>query len=401
MTARRAPCSPPGRPGARRGQGGFSLVELMVSLTLTGILLAAVYNMFISSTTVFQTQEEVAGAQYQLVTGMDRLISDLRRAGYGATPNSDIDPYACTVGGLRVQGLAVQEGAGKDEIKFNSFILPDELTITGNFSTAKPFPALANAINKRVTLQVSAQSGANPYDAGATLLSEADFRTLFTPGRLVALRNSYGYTLIAPVATANYPTLTFDSLSVNGRPRCTIEGTSSMVEVNPVDKVRYRIVRAYPQVENSSATRLLRELVDKDDNVITGSEMVVTENAVDLQVWFMFRDGQAGNNVIVADQDPTDASSNLAIKVDGTIQARPDFIRSAMVRLAVRTELDHSEILHRPRNGDGDRLLTFDVDGQPDNGAAPVLLLTAETEVPNFSLRDLTLAGGSLAAGGN
>ncbi|MDY0062874.1 MAG: hypothetical protein RBU45_23900, partial [Myxococcota bacterium] len=191
------------------------------------------------------------------------------------------------------------------------------------------------------------------------------------------------------------------SLSVNGRPRCTIEGTSSMVEVNPVDKVRYRIVRAYPQVENSSATRLLRELVDKDDNVITGSEMVVTENAVDLQVWFMFRDGQAGNNVIVADQDPTDASSNLAIKVDGTIQARPDFIRSAMVRLAVRTELDHSEILHRPRNGDGDRLLTFDVDGQPDNGAAPVLLLTAETEVPNFSLRDLTLAGGSLAAGGN
>lgn len=381
---------------ARTREVGFTIVELMVAMTLTAIILAAVYNMFITSSSVFHTQEDLATAHYQLQSAMGRVLADIRRAGFGATPNSDIDPFFCTEADSRLQGISIREGAGAEQILFpaqNVFISPDDLVITGNFNTRRVIPGLGSSPNKTIALQVIDQVGPDPalspYDPTSYPLTKAEFESIFTSGRLVAIRNSYGKSMVLPLAGANYPELHLDRFSVGMGANCAIEGLSMPVQVSPVDLVRYRIVRKNPEVDNDARTQLVREFLKPDGTPLEVPRLVVAENAVDFQVWFMFRNADPGSNVIAADEQPADSMSNTQILVDGSVGARPDLIRSVVVRLAVRTEMEHGDIPHRVRISEEERLTTFDVDGNPANGSAPVVVLTGEVEVPNFSMREL------------
>lgn len=371
-------------------QDGFTIVELMVATALTAILLAAVYNMFITSTSVFQTQEDLATAQYQLQTALERIQADLRRAGFGSTPNSNRDPLFCADAATTYHGVIVHDGAGQDQIRFptsNTYISPDELILLGNFTMSRTVPGLASSSANEITLLVTSKPLENPYDPDNFQMTMAEFQAIFPLNRLVAIRNSYGKTMIRQVTSAAYPILGFSSLSGGMGSNCGVEGTASAVQVSPVDIVRYRIALKHPEDQIDASTHLVREYIGFDGKPLNVSALVVADDVVDFQIWFMFR--SVDSSSIIDDDTPADFESNLAIPVDGTAAARPDLIRSAILRLAVRTELEHSDIVHRPRNGDADRLTTFDVNGRPTDGAAPVVSLTGEVEIPNFSLRDL------------
>lgn len=65
-----------------RSEQGFSLVELMVAITVGIVLMGGVVQMFVSSKTVFSTQEGISRVQETGRLGVEFLANDIREAGF-------------------------------------------------------------------------------------------------------------------------------------------------------------------------------------------------------------------------------------------------------------------------------------------------------------------------------
>lgn len=68
-----------------RKENGYTLVELLVALALTGIVIAAVYKSFTAQQKVYIAQDEVAAMQQDLRAVMDIMVKEIRMAGYDPT----------------------------------------------------------------------------------------------------------------------------------------------------------------------------------------------------------------------------------------------------------------------------------------------------------------------------
>jgi prepilin-type N-terminal cleavage/methylation domain-containing protein len=98
---------------------GFTLTEIMVSLTLCTVVSFFSYQIFRADSRVFVEQIEVANMQQNARMAMDQLVRDLRIAGLGVPiggVNSDIGIL-----------YAVKPGNGANGV-------PDTLTVLSNFS---------------------------------------------------------------------------------------------------------------------------------------------------------------------------------------------------------------------------------------------------------------------------
>ncbi len=65
-----------------RKENGFTLVELLVALALTGLVMVAVYRTFATQQKVYVVQDDVASMQQELRAAMDIMCKDLRMAGF-------------------------------------------------------------------------------------------------------------------------------------------------------------------------------------------------------------------------------------------------------------------------------------------------------------------------------
>ncbi len=66
-----------------RSKSGFTLVELMIAITITVLAMAAVYTSFIVQQRSFTTQDQVAETEVSSKIGFDMLVNDIRTAGFG------------------------------------------------------------------------------------------------------------------------------------------------------------------------------------------------------------------------------------------------------------------------------------------------------------------------------
>ena len=71
-----------GRSGRSRKQRGFSLVELMVAITLGAILLGGAVTLFVNNRETYNVTNDLARLQETARFAMDTIIKDLRMAGY-------------------------------------------------------------------------------------------------------------------------------------------------------------------------------------------------------------------------------------------------------------------------------------------------------------------------------
>lgn len=60
---------------------GITLIELMVALVICGIVMGAMYRLFITQTRAYTVQDQVAEVQQSVRSAMEILVRDLRMAG--------------------------------------------------------------------------------------------------------------------------------------------------------------------------------------------------------------------------------------------------------------------------------------------------------------------------------
>ena len=92
----------------RKGEAGFSLIELMVAMTIGLILLASVSTIFVTSRSVYTMEEGMGRVQEAGRFAMEFLAQDIRMAGYAGCTNNvkniakpATDAYQILAGGVR------------------------------------------------------------------------------------------------------------------------------------------------------------------------------------------------------------------------------------------------------------------------------------------------------------
>ena len=126
----------------RRRHGGFTLVELMVTVVVAGLVAASTFVFFAGQQRIYDTQTKLLNVQQNLWAAMEVISRHLRSAGAGmATGCNVIRTYYDGVGVTTMTPSGIKNGAAG---------APDEIVVTYfvNGSTAMqstPRPARTSA----------------------------------------------------------------------------------------------------------------------------------------------------------------------------------------------------------------------------------------------------------------
>ncbi len=75
---------------------GFTMIELLISMTIFSILAAAVGGVYISTNRTATAQNASAGVQQSVRTALELMVQDIRMAGYNPT-GADPNPFSIEV----------------------------------------------------------------------------------------------------------------------------------------------------------------------------------------------------------------------------------------------------------------------------------------------------------------
>jgi prepilin-type N-terminal cleavage/methylation domain-containing protein len=93
-------------------ENGFSLVELVVAMTVTLIISGAVLQLVTAGQTAFRREPELADRQQNIRVGMDVISQDVYRVGYGVPQFAQV--FTDALDGVGPMGSG---GAATDEIE--------------------------------------------------------------------------------------------------------------------------------------------------------------------------------------------------------------------------------------------------------------------------------------------
>jgi prepilin-type N-terminal cleavage/methylation domain-containing protein len=88
---------------AKFNEKGVTLIELMVALVICGIIVAAIYRLFVAQARSYTVQDQVAESQQNVRNAMELLLRDIRMAGFDddmtpiQPPNPPITPGANSI----------------------------------------------------------------------------------------------------------------------------------------------------------------------------------------------------------------------------------------------------------------------------------------------------------------
>lgn len=384
------------RHGPRRARRGFTLVELMVALMLTSLVVAALYNMFVTASYVFNSQSQASATQMRLRSALEQVKDDLRRAGLMSTPNSQVDTAGvCPAPPANLFAVGWGDEAGENDVDvfqaFGNDLKPDTLILSGNMTTSSSYPASV-INNNQIVLNLPEWEG--PDDWQPSIYTDDGFQNAFSVGQLVRLTNSYGVSQFIPLK-AVLPNGRV--LSLTQPPRyardgtCGLTGAGDAFTVNPVQHVLYRIEPRRPGEADDLETDLVRQYWDPvADDVVADTDVVIGQNIVDFQVWFTLKDPLNANNALGDDPDlsDNDGPDMFGVTLDGEAGSRPELVRVAGVRICGRSDREDQRWRFREPAANNGPLLSVNLD-EDRAQAARVACLTSEVEVVNLTLRNL------------
>jgi len=115
----------------RRHIKGLTLVELLVALLLTGLILAAVYNLFASQENTQVLVDQLSEMNQNLRIAANAILMDMRQAGY------HVENGVASSGIGQLRAIAVQDGGtGNPDTLTVLYAVPGfETTLGGEYST--------------------------------------------------------------------------------------------------------------------------------------------------------------------------------------------------------------------------------------------------------------------------
>jgi type II secretory pathway pseudopilin PulG len=250
-------------------QAGFTLVELMVSMTGGLFLTIVVFALSRDVSRFYQSENRVANATLSGFAGFERLSSDLARAGHLSTPNITADPHVCnrpqpgwppalvSLRALEIDDDVTKSGpteVGAAGINPRRVLItgalntPEVLTTSGVGPAAGGFWQISIDMTKPSALRVGL--GLAPAAAGNNLLVlQRIFMAPDGTGRIVRLRDHGNdqYGIVQDVTVG--PGAANVNLAPNpqlvraqaGGLQCGIPGNGTAMDLSVIDIVRYDI----------------------------------------------------------------------------------------------------------------------------------------------------------------
>ncbi len=93
-------------------QAGYTFLELLVTVALSGIILATLTTSFISQSKSYNAQEQINEMQQSVRSVMDLMIREIRMAGYDPTDNEFNGIAVCNATTLRVRADVMDPADG-------------------------------------------------------------------------------------------------------------------------------------------------------------------------------------------------------------------------------------------------------------------------------------------------
>lgn len=415
------------RPSRR---AAFTLLELMVALTIGGLTITSVYAIGSASTRVFRMQNDVSNAQTTLRMAMDQVKRDIARAGYLGTPRVDIGDQTCgqlpsglndpLPGSGRLAAISrfdndVQLGASNSAVDptgnnaANGFTV-DEIVLFANYSTSDEYPILRSLGNAdQVVMQhgfYEFQRDFSDWWTGNTATFNAGaFSDAFRAGRAVRIqlpsRKAYYDTIAAVVP----PTGTTPAeLRLTHAIPADCVGDLNGARISPLNAIGYH-VRNVPAdtleggrgSSGVSAAGPMAQLLRTEVSAITKDVTTPVTNGadppapiqrvvLDYVVAFNLEFTMSGANLGGGQPDDyvigtTTTDDSLT---SGSVNANPERVRAVTIELAARTPEQDSTFPFDPTLCNTVGLGCFQVFSTRP-GAARVRSMRAEVFVPNVA----------------
>ena len=189
-----------------RAQQGFSVVELMVAMTISLMLLAGGLSVMHTSRITFDENVRVARLQDYARSSMELIMSDLRSAGSlgcaravdsSRFRNSLTAPAALRYNfGLAVQGFEGSSGTWSPAL--DATVIPSATTVSDILVVRTPSPDLPVFLTRTAfaggtgSISIKKRAGVGLPAGTALLVSDCDYANIFTNSAAVATAGTTG-----------------------------------------------------------------------------------------------------------------------------------------------------------------------------------------------------------------
>ncbi|HEX7477763.1 MAG TPA: prepilin-type N-terminal cleavage/methylation domain-containing protein [Polyangiales bacterium] len=255
------------RSGATQAHAGFSLVELMVALTIGGVALTSIYAVGAASTRHFREQARISTTQTSVRMAMETIKKDFQRAGYFGTPNAEVQPERCggglpptslTPGAYKLAAVTdfFDRVAGVDTppayvdsttSQVNKpYIALDSVALVGNYTTTGEYPMRSFSTN---TVRLAQDSYSfqrdfwyNGPSPPADRLLISSVTSAFALGRMVRLHaagETFMFTTVNGPPTVSLPDVQVPVAASTAPSGCAVT-TGGWIA--PVNKIQYRVM---------------------------------------------------------------------------------------------------------------------------------------------------------------
>lgn len=412
-----------------RARRGFTLIELMVALGMTGVVAVGLYSLSSVSAQTFQQQQRVSEMQLRLRSALDMIRFDVQRAGYLASPAAAnrVDPRVCPDPAMQLQAVFASTPTVNPtwNTAANQFITPRELVLTGNYSTSDEYRVMG--INGAI---ISLQHKSPTY-AERIYNDAAAFARIFPANRILRVMGSNGQMQFTRVVSSSFRASTDAATTfptVNVSPPITVIGGASSVAgstngcgipglgvgatVAPITAVRYSIENvqsimplAYGALDTPPSgatgaykTDLIRRFVEPGNTARSFNNLannagvrIAAEYAVDFELGATFDE-----RATPADLEPRitrySFGADTLSRLDSVLVSTnfPQRVRSLVVRLSIRDRLEDPDFAWVARTDATQPLTRFRLATSATRpGAARVRTAVMEMELPNVSNRSL------------
>jgi len=338
-----------------RAGAGFTLVELMVSLVILGLIMTVIFSLFSTTSDGLKEADSLVDTMDRARFAIERVSADMKSAAAFSSPDSKKDPWVIqnTTGQLCVQGVAGYQnwqnsvailntkkqtahngGATAEGVSYDGFIVmgarefPQTFEVS-NFVHTTPVTATIRGHSRGVVKLLAN----NPFYMETTPPAGISdpLKTHFVaslPGRLLRVADRDGNLQFTGIQTATLgavsagdstesinltllPTLQVRQSAENGSAyqkgldpatlgdddigygAALIDAYWYHVERSPLDPQNFRLVRERLDAAAIATALCAPNNVDPASHLANPSEkVVITDRVADFQVWFDCADAQ-------------------------------------------------------------------------------------------------------------